>query len=263
MAAAIILQEYIDTVKKCASVMSVAMLSMILLFFAAFTGCVDTVRYSSAREIPVAPKLLELIPGTKYDTIPAIIVKFSYDDSLPATIRIESAEEDTVFDLSVYDVPTTITSYADPLLTVSNTQTLSHRFYRLFAATPKKIISLSSDTLSLILLDRPPIIDSIVIRGEYPIVYYTIFGQQGVTRRLAITMGDSVILEELLPTPIFSESTSLIKEWSEAPADSLRVWSIRYGRANKPFGVRVIVELPAEGTTAYGIAAASLHVPQP
>lgn len=259
MAAAIILQEYIDTIKNSRPVKPVVMLAMLLFFV--FTSCVDTVRYSSAREQPLAPKLLELVAGTKNDSIPAIIIKFSYDDTLPATIRIDSAKDDTVFSLSVQDVPATLNVYADPISTTSNAQYLSERFYRLFAASLKDNLSPSSDTLSILLLDRHPQIDSVVIRNSYPVVYYTVFGQLGVTCRLAITMKDSVIREVLLPTTIFSATTPLIKEWTETPIDSLRVWAARAGRSRKPFGVRVIVELPARGTIAYGIAAASLHIP--
>jgi putative Holliday junction resolvase len=261
MAAAIILQEFIDTEKNSHSVKSAVILTTLLFFITLFASCGDTVRYSSTREIPFAPKLLELAPGTKNDSLPAIIVKFSYEDTLPATIRIESADDDAVFGLSVYNVPITITTYADPVPTASNAMYLSERFYRLFAASLKDNLSPSSDTLSILLLDRHPQIDSVIVRGQDPVVYYTVFGQLGVTCRLAITMGDSAIKEVLLPTTIFSATTSLVKEWTETPVDSLRVWAARAGRGRRPYGIRVIVELPARGTTAYGIAAASLHIP--
>ncbi|MBL8025306.1 MAG: hypothetical protein JNL74_02785, partial [Fibrobacteres bacterium] len=110
------------------------------------------------------------------------------------------------------------------------------------------------------LLDKAPVIDSVVIRENYPVVYYTVFAQLGLTQNIAIVMADSVLLEIAVPHS-FNDVKQYTRQLTGAPVDSLRVWGNRAGRAGKPFGIRLIVEIPQQGEKAYGVAAASLHLP--
>ncbi|MBL8026744.1 MAG: hypothetical protein JNL74_10060, partial [Fibrobacteres bacterium] len=130
-------------------------IAVLIVFLSLVSLSCDSERYISAREKPLPPQLIELMPGTKNDTLPAIIVKFSHTDTLPASIMVESAESDTVFSLEVFDIPPTFGKYASPIIDqLSGNQTLSRFFFRAYAASRKGIISDPSDTLTIQLLDK-------------------------------------------------------------------------------------------------------------
>ncbi len=247
-AAAVILREYMDATKENIKTHSIALfLSLFLL-----ASCLEPVRYSTQRKVPEAPHILSLAPSTKEDSLPAIAIYFSYTDSIPATIRIDSAGSDSIFNLLVHSVPSASQVYNDWMWSVPATGTFLKRFYRLFAISVNDSISAPSNTLSITLLDKAPKIDSVYITGGFIAVNYTIYGPIGVTHRIAVTHKDSSFAEKEHLRPVYSQSESFTELWDGFTVNSL---------TGQSYGIRIISELPVNGTTAYGISAAPLRLP--
>lgn len=213
-------------------------------------------------KVPGAPELLEVRLTTWQDRYPCVAVTFSDTNTMEVSFALyKSGPNDNAFRPLVRNIPPAERIVRDLDLPYAYLTDYDGYAYQARAISRQDSLSPPSNTLTLYLIDTPPIIDSVVRRAGHPVVHYTFPEQSwGLDYALDITKNDSVIASFLRQGVLFTAIQHASHTFSELSIDSLYQAARADPADNGIYGVRLSVLVPTTSGDAHGIAADTFNV---